>query len=310
MSRLAELRKKAEQYSEEFSKEVFKEKEGGNRYTDDRFWSLTADKAGNGAAEIRFLPGSSNDPLPWIKFWDHGFKGPTGKWYIEKSLTTIDQEDPVSQLNTRIWNGLDEFSSIPEKARQDLVRSRKRRLHYVSNVLVVNDLANPLNNGKVFLFSYGKKLFEKISDVMPTSNVKDGASGFADEPKFNPFDYWSGANFRYKAENKDGYRNYDKSGFLKPSVLGDDARLEEIEKSLHCLSELIKPENFKSYAELSMKLNSVLGIQGSSTAPTQNHSMSSVTLPSPTVDDTADDDDMSPEDVLAMFEKMAKENGN
>ena len=176
-------------------------------YADDRFWKPTLDKSGNGYAVIRFLPPADGEDVPWVQYWDHGFKGPSGRWYIEKSLTSIGQSDPVSEMNSQLWNsGRDED--------KDLARSRKRRLHYVSNILVVSDPAAPENDGKVFLFKYGKKIYEKIMDVMQPE--------FEDEKPVNPFDFWGGANFKLKIRQVEGYRNYDKSSFDEPSVLLDD----------------------------------------------------------------------------------------
>lgn len=223
------------------------EKAGGTKtYGDDRLWAPTVDKTGNGYAIIRFLPAKEGEDLPWVRYWDHGFKGPTGRWYIENSLTSIGQTDPVSELNSVLWNSGNEKD-------KEVARDRKRRLHYVSNVLVISDPANPANEGKVFIFKYGKKIFDKINDLMQPQ--------FQDETPVNPFDFWGGANFRLKIRNFEGYRNYDKSEFDRPSELfdGDDKRLEEIYGQLHSLSDFIDPKNYKSYAELKKKLIEVLG---------------------------------------------------
>jgi len=215
-------------------------------YGDDRIWKPTVDKAGNGYAVLRFLPAGAGEDLPWVRYWDHGFKGPTGRWYIERSLTSIGQPDPVSELNSQLWNtGRDED--------KELARLRKRRLHHVSNVLVVSDSGNPENEGKVFLYEYGKKIMDKIMDVMQPQ--------FQDETPINPFDFWSGANFKLKIRNVEGYRNYDKSEFDSSSSLfdGDEAQLEEVYNKLHKLSEFTDPENYKSYSDLKRKLFEVIG---------------------------------------------------
>ena len=165
-------------------------------YEDNRFWKPTVDKVGNGYAVIRFLPAAECNDLPWARYGDHGFKGPTGLWYIERSLTSTGQQDPVGELNSKLWNsGID--------ADKEIARDRKRRLHYVSNVMVVNDPANPANEGKVFMYQYGKKIFDKIMDLMQPT--------FADEKPVNPFDFWEGADFKLKIRQVEGYRNYDKS---------------------------------------------------------------------------------------------------
>ena len=215
-------------------------------FGDDRIWSPTVDKAGNGYAVIRFLPAAEGEDLPWVRYWDHGFKGPTGKWYIESSLTSIGQADPVSELNAKLWNsGLE--------SDKEIVRARKRRLHYVSNILVISDPSNPANEGKVMLFKFGKKIFDKIMDVMQPQ--------FQDEQPVNVFDFWGGANFKLKIRNVEGYRNYDKSEFDAPAALfkGDDKALEDIYKKLHALKDFTDPKNYKSYNELKKKLFEVLG---------------------------------------------------
>ena len=214
-------------------------------YGDDRMWKPTVDKAGNGYAVIRFLPTVEGDDLPWAKYWDHFFQGPTGQWYVEKSLTTIQKDDPVSEMNSKLWNtGIE--------ADKDLARKRKRRLHYVSNIYVVSDPSNPENEGKVFLYGYGAKIFEKIMDSMQPK--------FQDESPVNPFDMWKGANFKMKIANVAGYRNYDRSEFANVEALNaDDSALEGIYNQQHSLNEFTDPSSFKSYSELNLKLTRVLG---------------------------------------------------
>jgi hypothetical protein len=214
-------------------------------YGDDRMWKPTVDKAGNGYAVIRFLPAVEGDDLPWAKYWDHFFQGPTGQWYVEKSLTTISKDDPVSEMNSKLWNtGIE--------SDKDTARKRKRRLHYVSNIYVVSDPENPENEGKVFLYTYGAKIFEKIMDSMQPK--------FQDESPVNPFDMWKGANFKMKIANVAGYRNYDRSEFANVEALNaDDSALEGIYNQQHSLNEFTDPSSFKSYSELNLKLTRVLG---------------------------------------------------
>ena len=214
-------------------------------YGDDRQWKPTVDKAGNGYAVIRFLPTVEGDDLPWAKYWDHFFQGPTGQWYVEKSLTTIQKDDPVSEMNSKLWNtGIE--------ADKDTARKRKRRLHYVSNICVVSDPENPENNGKVFLYTYGAKIFEKVMNSMQPQ--------YEDETAVNPFDMWKGANFKMKIANVAGYRNYDRSEFATAEALNaDDSVLEGIYNKQYALGEFTDPSSFKSYSELNLKLTRVLG---------------------------------------------------
>ena len=216
---------------------------------DERVWRLECDKAGNGYAIIRFLPPPPEEDLPFVKLYSHGFQGPGG-WYIENSLTTIGQKDPLSEYNTQLWNnGTD--------AGKEQARKQKRKLTYISNIYVVKDPANPENEGKVFLFKYGKKIFDKIAASMQPE--------FEDEEAIDPFDFWKGANFKLKAKNVAGYRNYDSSEFAKSSaLLNDDDKLEEIWKQQYSLSEHIAPDKFKSYDELKKRMNQVLGNKSSS----------------------------------------------
>ena len=269
-------------------------------YDDDRFWKPTRDKAGNCYAVVRFLPAKEGEDLPWVRYWDHGFKGPTGLWYIENSLTSIGQDDPVSESNSVLWNsGRDE-----DKA---LARERKRRLHYISNVLVVSDPENPQNEGKVFLYQFGKKIFDKIMDVMQPQ--------FADEQPVNPYDFWEGADFKIKIRKVEGWVNYDKSEFSKPAALfeGDEARLTEVYEKLYSLQDFLKPENYKTYDELKMKLNRVLGVEAieepmpsvMDSAPAQQApAMSTAEAESMGTSEPASDDD----DTLSYFAKLAQEN--
>ena len=217
---------------------------------DTRFWQPEVDKAGNGMAIIRFLPAPAadgDDALPWVRVFNHGFQGPGG-WYIENSLTTLNQKDPVSEYNSILWN-----SGI--EANKEIARKQKRRLTYISNILVVSDPKNPENEGQIRLYKFGKKIFDKISEAMNPE--------FADETPLNPFDFWEGANFKIKIRQVEGYRNYDKSEFdsITP-VDGDDDKLEAIWKKEYSLKEFLEPKQFKSYDTLKAKLDKVLGLDG------------------------------------------------
>jgi hypothetical protein len=213
---------------------------------DERLWKPEMDKTGNGFAVIRFLPAPEGEDVPWAKMYSHGFQGPGG-WYIENSLTTMGQKDPVSEHNRKLWNS----GSDKDK---ETVRKQKRKLSYYSNIYVVKDPTNPQNEGKVFLFKYGKKIFDKIMEAMQPE--------FEDETPINPFDFWQGANFKLKIVKKDGYWNYDKSEFgsVEP-LLDDDDALEALWKKEYSLAAVTAHDQFKSYEELETRLNAVLGLQ-------------------------------------------------
>ena len=234
--------------TEKLVKEVEKMSTGSSG-ADDRFWKPEMDKTGVGSAVIRFLPAPEGEELPWVKMYSHAFQGPGG-WYIENSLTTVGQKDPVSEYNRELWNS----GSDKDK---ETVRKQKRKLNYYSNIYVVKDPAHPENEGKVFLFKFGKKIFDKILNAMQPE--------FDDEEPINPFDFWSGANFRLKIRKVEGYWNYDKSEFDRSSaLLDDDDALEAIWKKEYSLSAIVAPDQFKSYDELKKRLDYVLGTKGSS----------------------------------------------
>ena len=214
---------------------------------DERLWKPEMDKTGNGFAVIRFLPAPEGEELPWAKMYSHAFQGPGG-WYIENSLTTIGQKDPLGEYNRELWN-------TGTESNKETVRKQKRKLSYYSNIYVVKDPANPANEGKVFLFKYGKKIFDKVMEAMQPE--------FEDETPINPFDFWAGANFKLKIVKKDGYWNYDKSEFgsVEP-LLDDDDALEAIWKKEYSLSAVTAPDQFKSYEELEKRLQYVLGQKG------------------------------------------------
>lgn len=213
-------------------------------YSDNRFWKAAVDKAGNGSAVIRFLPETSEDGLPWIKMFKHGFQGPTGQWFIENCPTTRGGECPVCAANGELWN-----SGI--ESDKDIVRKRKRKLSYISNILVVNDPANPENNGKVFLFEYGQKIWEKLNAAMNPE--------FDDEEAFYPFHLWDGANFKLKITKKDGYTSYDKSSFdVRKPVADSDEEIEAIYNQQFDLSEFTSEDKFKSFEDLDARFRKVI----------------------------------------------------
>ena len=246
MASFKEMKKNRMANLESLSKQVEKLAEKPS-YEDERIWKLVLDKTGNGYAVIRFLPAPENEDVPWVRVWTHGFKGPGG-WYIENSLTTLGKDDPVSKANTALWNsGIDSDKNI--------ARDRRRKLNYYSNIYVVEDSLNSENEGKVFLFRYGKKIFEKITGVMNPE--------FQDETPINPFDLWEGANFKIKMRQVDGFPNYDKSEFTDICPLAEDEKkLEEVWKSQYSLSEIVDEKNFKSYAELESRFNTVIAHEG------------------------------------------------
>tara|TARA_R100000734_G_C3315504_1_gene107491 strand:+ start:1584 stop:2525 length:942 start_codon:yes stop_codon:yes gene_type:complete len=235
-------------------KEVEKQGNNGGGGADERLWKPEMDKSGNGYAVIRFLPAPDGEDLPWVKLFSHAFQGPGG-WYIENSLTTNGGKDPVSELNRELWNsGVD--------SDKDTVRKQKRKLSFYANIYVVKDPANPQNEGGVFLYKFGKKIFDKIMDAMQPE--------FEDEEPINPFDFWQGANFKIKLKKVAGYWNYDSSEFDRPGpLLNDDDALEAVWKKQYSLTELVASDKFKSYDDLKKRLDYVLGNKNVRSTPVQ-----------------------------------------
>ena len=275
--------------------EAAQEASGGkteNNNRDENMWKPTVDKAGNGYAVIRFLPTESE--VPWVRYWDHGFKGPTGKWYIEKSLTSLGQQDPLGEFNSKLWNSGNEED-------REQVRKQKRRLHYVVNILVVSDPSAPENEGKVFMYQFGKKIFDKVQDLMQPQ--------FPGETPVDPFDLWKGADFQLKIRNVEGYRNYDRSEFKEPSALyeGDEVQLQAALNQLHDINQYIDPDNYKSYADLEAKLTEVLG-QSAPRTIKEEVALDNETppwsdpAPAQTAEAAGDADD---EDAMSFFQKLA-----
>ena len=218
--------------------------EGKSGYIDERLWKPTMGKDGVGSAVIRFLPCAENNEMPWAKVWSHAFQGPGG-WYIENSLTTLGQQDPIAELNRQLWNsGID--------SDKEVARKQKRKLSYYSNVYIIKDPANPQFEGRVMLYKYGKKIHDKIIEMMQPE--------FDDQEAIDPFDFWAGADFNLRLKKVAGYWNYDSSAFARPSTLGgfDDEKLESIYNQMYDLNEFIDAKNFKTYAELQTRLNAVL----------------------------------------------------
>jgi len=272
-------------------------------YVDERLWKPSVDKSGNGYAVIRFLPAPQGEELPWVRVWNHAFQGPTGQWYIENSLTTLNQKDPVSEYNTQLWN-----SGV--ESDKEIARKQKRKLKYYSNIYVVSDPSNPENEGKIFLYAYGKKIFDKLMEAMQPA--------FEDETPINPFDLWEGANFKLKIRKVDGYWNYDKSEFDSVSALkGSDEELETIYNGEYSLAEFLAPTNFKSYDELKTRLDAVLSgtVVATKTAAalveedeTPAPTFKSEPTPEPkTAGGSFGANDDEDDDAMSYFEKLANE---
>ena len=302
--------------TEKLVKQVEKMNNTTNSGADERLWKPEMDKTGVGSATIRFLPAPDGEELPWVKMYSHAFQG-NGGWFIENSLTTIGQKDPVSEYNRGLWNSGNEKD-------KETVRKQKRKLSYYSNIYVVKDPANPANEGKVFLFKYGKKIFDKILNAMQPE--------FDDEDPINPFDFWQGANFKIKIVKKDGYWNYDKSEFDRVGpLLDDDDALEALWKKECSLSAITAPDQFKSYEDLERRMNMVLGL-GGTTTPTQSRAVAEqedeyesyskpVSRESKVMEELEDSynrskspalpkitsDDEDEDDALSYFQKLAEE---
>ena len=281
-------------------------KGGAESYKDYRFWKPELDQASNGFAVIRFLPVVDGEDVPWARVFSHGFQG-KGGWFIENCPTTLGKKCPVCEANNELWNsGVEDDKTV--------ARDRKRKLSYVANVYVVSDPKHPENEGKIFLFKFGKKIFDKIMEKIQPE--------FPDDQPVNVFDFWQGANFKLKIRKVAGYINYDKSEFEEPSALmgGDDAKLESLWKKQHALKEFTNAENFKSYDELKSKMDSVLrgGNEGKAKTAEDMEDIEEAearfgstakSKPAPKMPEKKSpvEDDSEEEDALSYFEKLAKE---
>jgi len=301
------LKKNSQSTISRLTQELDKLNKGSESYKDDRFWKPEVDQAGNGFAVIRFLPAVDGEDVPWTRIFTHGFKGPGG-WYIENSLTTIGKKDPVSEMNTVLWNSGNEKD-------KEIARERKRKLSYIANILVVSDPKHPENEGKVFLFKFGKKIFDKIMEKIQPE--------FADDQAVNVFDFWQGANFKLKIRKVAGFTNYDKSEFDNPSAVldGDDAKLEALWKKQYGLKEFNDPASFKSYDELKTRLNEVLNGDAKVTSKTaesfgefddedsfpKSKSAPPMKQKSPPKSEESEDEEGEEESALDYFKKLAQE---
>ena len=294
----ADLKKQSKMGSltEKLIKQVEKLNDTGSK-DDERFWKPVMDKGGTGSAIIRFLPAPEGCDLPWVQVWSHAFQS-NGKWLIDNCLTTLGQNCPVCEANRELWN-------TGSKDNQNIVRDRKRKLSYYSNIYVVKDPANPDNEGRVFLYKFGKKIFDKIMASMQPE--------FDDEEPINPFDFWKGANFKLKLVKKDGYWNYDKSEFAPSSaLLEDDDELETIYKSLNNLNDFIAPSEFKSYEDLKKRLDYTLGLKGTpkyqdpeTIGEEEEVEVSRPVKDTVSVRPSASSDDEDEDDALSYFSKLA-----
>ena len=289
----ATLKRNSANSFEKLTKEIEKiaSSEGG---ADERFWKPELDKSGNGYAVIRFLPAPVGEDVPWAKVWSHAFQGPGG-WYIENSLTTLNKKDPVGELNRELWNS----GSDRDK---EVARKQKRKLSYYSNIYVVKDPVHPENEGKVFLYKYGKKIHDKVVEAMQPA--------FADEKPINPFDFWTGADFKLKIRKVDGYWNYDKSEFADPSTLGsfDDDQLETIYNKTASLVAFTSSDNFKTYEELQSRLSAVLNSKSApridrETAEDEEDFQMQETVSTNVKVSSGDDDE---DDALSYFARLAE----
>ena len=300
MTSFANLKRNSNSF-EKLSKAVEATSAGTENSKDDnRFWQPEVDKAGNGMAIIRFLPAPAvdgDDALPWVRTFSHGFQGPGG-WFIDNCLTTLNEKCPVCEHNNTLWN-----SGI--EANKDIVRKQKRKLTYMTNILIVSDPSNPSNEGQVRLFKFGKKIFDKINEAMNPE--------FADETPINPFDMWEGADFVIKISSEmvmgKPLPKYDASYFKGSSELfgGDEGKLEALYDKQHALGEWVDPANYKTYDQLNTRLKMVLG---ESAPRTTRETVSLDETSAPPSLKTAENtslDEADDDDTMSLFAKLAND---
>lgn len=249
MATVAELRKNRSALMDKVNKALTATNDNSEKKEDDRFWQPTRGADGNGSAIIRFLPPIGDDELPWVKVYSRAFKvEATGKWYINNDPSTIGRDDDP------VYHHCKALYATGLESDKKLASPMKRKTHYISNILVIKDPANPANEGKVKLFKYGKKIHEMI--------MNKAQPAFEDEEKVYVDDIDAGANFRLRIRTVDGYPNYDSSVFDSPSPLcgGDDDEIQKIIDQYFPLSEFIDPKNFKSAEQLKKEFDRAMGI--------------------------------------------------
>ena len=286
----ADLKRKSQSNFDFLQKELTKStKEGG---ADERIWKPALDKSGNGYAVVRFLPAPDGESLPWAKVYSHAFQGPGG-WLIDNCLTTNGDQCPICAANNKLWN-----SGV--ESDKEIARNRKRKLSYYSNIYVVKDTANPDNEGRVFLYKYGKKIHDKVIAAMQPE--------FQDETPVNVFDFWEGANFKLKIKTVGGYWNYDSSEFAAPSALSaDDEEMESLWQQAYSLESHTSADQFKSYTELENRMSMVLGTSKPSAPSFESEEYEPAVIDStpdfnsPDITSSSNDDD----DALSYFAKLA-----
>lgn len=289
------LKKQSQSNVQSLSRELEKMNKGAESFKDDRFWNIERDKSGNGFAVIRFLPACEGEEIPWARTFSHGFRGAGGDWFIENCPTTLGQKCPVCEANSVLWN-----SGI--ESDKEIARARKRKLRYTSNILVISDPAHKENEGKVFLYNYGKKIFDKITESMTPQ--------FAGEDAINPFDFWKGRNFKLKVRTISDFPNYDASEFASPTALfdGDDVKLEKLWKTQYKLAEFVDPSQFKSYDELQSKLNQVLnGKQKPGITDSNPASKFAAKSSKPAKEEAPFEAEIEEDDNLSYFRKLSEE---
>lgn len=246
-----------EKKEEAFKKEALQES-GSYDNDDKRFWKPTMDKVKEvGGAVIRFLPeGNESNLLNYVKYFEHSFKNPeNGKWYIERSLSSLPElgQDSIALLNKKLWSS----SSEKDHPHKKIASRQKRNTKYIANVLVINDPANPDNNGKVFLYKFGPAIYDKIKEAkFPTEDAITGKKASA----LDPFDIIDGANFEIRIKNTDNGWSYLDSRFATVTPLAtNDAVFDAILNQLYDLTEFIEVKNYKSNQVLDKRLIEVLG---------------------------------------------------
>ncbi len=249
--------------------EMKKKEEESKSFGDSRFWRFTFDKATmKGSAIIRFLPDRpSDDALPYVNYFSHWFNYHDGSQtlvYNQNCITSIGKQCPVCTKNRKYWKS-------PHPEDEKIARDRKRKSHFVSNILVIKDPANPDNEGKVFLWDFGPQLASYYKRAMfgPDKDDED----FDEEKDYSselwyPQDFFEGANFLVKSTKKKNskFLTYTISKWADPSPIFEgldedemEEKLDEIFKKVTPLDEWMEPDKFPSEDETRKKLACILG---------------------------------------------------
>ena len=253
---LAQLKKKSTDISA--LQKSISEMKNKKSSSEDEYWKLTCDAAGNGTAELRFLPAHPDEDMPVVEVHEYFFGKldkalGKKKWYINRSLETIGKKDPVKE---EYWACINKKT----EEHKEMAKEIRDRQSFIVWVYIVDDKNAPENNGRVMKTKLSSSQWKFITDRINPDEmlIEDGVV------PIDVFNLWEGANFKLRAYNgSNNMRTYDRSVWMEPGPLfKDDEKMEEVYSKVTGLKSEVDPDGplyKKTYAELEEQLISVLG---------------------------------------------------